>query len=914
MLSAAEKLFQIGRSRSSEELTKIAIKEGSSSDFFGKFFEVAFGMQRYADALHAITRYSKCQDTSVFDFNFAVNSLNLISNTYRNYRDYPEPGEGDFRKNIGAEADDFLIGVFDAFDDNIEAMGYLNEACAHLIRNGFRIKLVLIGDERSGIESRSSVNIQPRLTEEISWIIRVDHVPFDKIGDYYRLLDAVVVSHKPSADKKLLPLMRAAEAQIYGKRLLVSNVFPLSGIATSFDASDLASIIRAIQDTMQLPPPESTANLLSSIVMEPETWSLQVKGNVSAHSLNSASQMKGGPKWSKAIFDTAVEIAQRKFVLNGISKQIVADDIRVPVPGAILKLSASVVYRLQREETSRKAVLLFDFWDKEGRKKATFPEIGVSAVWKQHFRYLNANSKSAMEPVREVFNVKLPEDVSRVAVSIGTVGVKDDEQIEVCIQGRCHGEVAEQCREERKEGISLHQPLPDAIIHDPHCKRLTSDLKVACVLDEFTAECLSHEVTLMKVTREGWQAELERTRPDFLLVESCWRGNDGNWGTLTKGSGGAKKLGGLLRYCKKSGIPTVFWNKEDPPHYEKFGAIAALFDLAITTDVNMVPRYKKDFGINVHPLSFGAQPKVHNPKPIIPRLKKAVFAGSYYRDKPKRCEDFDQVMGQLKSAGVSCDIFDRNFNKGNEKFSFPGRYQSSIMGNLPPDEVWRAHKGYKYQVNMNSVQDSATMFARRVYESLASGTPVISNDSLGVRELFGDVVIMSCERSIADQLQELEASPHAYQSLALRGVRAVMREHTYGHRIQTLCRLIGIDVAVALPKVTLAVSARCLEDIQRARRLFEAQTAQRKRLFIELENFDMAHQLLNDSNQTVTYSMKIARNFYADEKRYYGSDHVLKHDINQPLHAEALEDYLYWGPMEHGSYQLQVSEQIEVAL
>lgn len=465
--------------------------------------------------------------------------------------------------------------------------------------------------------------------------------------------------------------------------------------------------------------------------------------------------------------------------------------------------------------------------------------------------------------------------------------------------------------ESQQKGVARRQP--EAIVHDPSQKRYTSDLTVACVLDEFTAECLSHEVKLIKVTQEAWQSQIEQNPPDFLLVESCWKGNDGNWGTITKGSGGDKKLSGLLRYCKQQGIPTVFWNKEDPPHYDKFGPIAKLFDLAITTDVNMVPRYKADFDIDVHPLSFGAQPRIHNPEPVIPRLPKAVFAGSYYGDKPKRCEDFNAVMGQLERAQVPYDIFDRNFQQGIEKFFFPDHYQDSIVGNLPPEEVWKAHKGYKYQVNMNSVQDSATMFARRVYESLASGTPVISNDSVGVRELFGDIVIMPGKQSIAVQLRALEASPSAYHELARRGVRAVMRGHTYGHRIQALCRLLGMEVEVDLPKATLAVTARSEADIDRAKQLFAAQTAQRKHLFIELENFDTAYQFLNASDDNVTYAMQLAHEFYADERQYYGSDRVLKHDLNAPLAAEALEDFLYWGAGEAPSAQPQATQRVEVS-
>ena len=416
------------------------------------------------------------------------------------------------------------------------------------------------------------------------------------------------------------------------------------------------------------------------------------------------------------------------------------------------------------------------------------------------------------------------------------------------------------------------------------------------MLDEFTTECLSYEVNLIKVTQEDWQSQMKNNAIDFLLVESCWRGNNGNWGTLTKGSSGGRKLSPLLQYCKKNNIPTVFWNKEDPPHYDKFGAIARLFDIAITTDINMVERYKADFGIDVYPLSFAAQPKIHNPAFIIPKLGKAVFAGSYYGDKPKRCLDFNHVMSEVEKAGIAYDIFDRNYQRDIEKFTFPERYQDNIVGNLPPEDIWKVHKGYKYQVNMNSVQDSSTMFARRVYESLASGTPIISNDSKGMRELFGDLVIMPNEHlSVSEQLIQLEASPSIYNEIARAGVRRVMREHTYGHRIQQICKLLNIEIEVTVPKATLAITVSSEADITYAKKIFSAQTAIAKQLFIELENFDTAYKYLNQSDNTVSYAMKLGHAFYNDESQYYGSNKVLKYNANDAIIDTALEDFVYWG-------------------
>lgn len=569
--------------------------------------------------------------------------------------------------------------------------------------------------------------------------------------------------------------------------------------------------------------------------------------------------------------------------------------IGVQEAGDTIELTGAVLYHIRNNVNSRKAVVLLEFLGAKGNKleNITIAGVGVSAAFKQHFRYLNNNCSNIEKSLKPVIKLQLPAAIASVKISVAGMGLKDDEKIDIRLKARCYNEKIE--RESYRQQL-LSQDLPNPIVSDPQNKRYTSDLNIACILDEFTAECLDYEVNLIKVTQESWQSQMEVSNIDFLLVESCWRGNDGNWGTLTKGSSGGRKLSPLLQYCKKNNIPTVFWNKEDPPHYEKFGAIAKLFDVAITTDINMVERYKADFGINVYPLSFAAQPKIHNPTPVLSRLDKAVFAGSYYRDKHKRCADFDKIISQIERANIDYEIFDRNYYRDVENFIYPERYKSKIVGSLPAEEMWKAHKGYKYQINMNTVQDSSTMFARRVYESIASGTPIISNDSIGMRELFGDLVIMpNKNQTIAEQLRELESSPLIYKERVRQGVRRVMREHTYGHRIQQICKLLGMDVEVAVPMATLAITANSESDIECAKNMFDAQTASNKKLFIELENFDNAHRFLNESNNTISYAMKLGSTFYNKEIQYYGSDKVLKCNVNETIPAEALEDSIYWG-------------------
>ena len=189
-------------------------------------------------------------------------------------------------------------------------------------------------------------------------------------------------------------------------------------------------------------------------------------------------------------------------------------------------------------------------------------------------------------------------------------------------------------------------------------------LSIACVIDEFTHESFRPDINLFPISPSNWKEEVKQAQPDFLFVESCWFGNNNQWGSLIYGNSynapnQMDELAKVVEYCKKEGIPTVFWSKEDPVHYDKFAPTAKLFDLVFTTDANMVESYKKDYGIDAEPLCFFFQPAIHNPSEVILRKNKAAFAGSYYSTKKERCADFDVLIDALKRANVEYDIFDR---------------------------------------------------------------------------------------------------------------------------------------------------------------------------------------------------------------------------------------------------------------
>ena len=320
------------------------------------------------------------------------------------------------------------------------------------------------------------------------------------------------------------------------------------------------------------------------------------------------------------------------------------------------------------------------------------------------------------------------------------------------------------------------------------------NLTVACILDDFSMASFAPEADFVPLTMRDWEVELITAQPDMLLVESAWRGHKQRWTNQVARCG--PEIMAILEWCRERGVPTAFWNKEDPVHFMTFLTVAREFDAVFTTDVGSVPAYRAALGKdNVHFLPFAAQPTSHNPLELFHRIEGCAFAGAYYRKYPERTVDLERLTSAL-AADAPFHIYDRNFGHPESDYTFPQEYQQYIVGGLAPDEIDIAYKGYTSNLNLNSVKQSQSMFARRVYELMASNTLVISNFSRGVRTMFGDLLASTdSPAELTRWFEALDAEPNGRERLRVMATRKVMAEHTYAERLAFIASCLGLELA-----------------------------------------------------------------------------------------------------------------------
>jgi spore maturation protein CgeB/glycosyltransferase involved in cell wall biosynthesis len=377
------------------------------------------------------------------------------------------------------------------------------------------------------------------------------------------------------------------------------------------------------------------------------------------------------------------------------------------------------------------------------------------------------------------------------------------------------------------------------------------DMRIACIMDEFTFGSYAPEAKLFQLTPEEWKSELVACDPDLLFIESAWRGKDDLWGN--KVGHASKEVHEIVDWCRQHNIPTVFWNKEDPIHFETFLNTARLFDYVFTTDIDCIHRYKGALGHDrVYLLPFAAQPSVNNPIEKFERKDAFCFAGAYYVRYPDRTRDLGNFVVRLSEL-KPVEIYDRNYGKDDSNYQFPAEYQPFIVGNLPFEEIDKAYKGYNYAINLNSIKQSQTMFARRVYELLASNTLTISNFSRGVRLMFGDLIITSDNGDeIARRFGEIVLDETSARKHCLAALRKVMSEHTYADRLRYVVNKIrNSDIEDISPIIAMAGVVTTLDEYNRVLDSYRRQYHIRKKLYLVIPDHLELPETLSDDIITI---------------------------------------------------------------
>lgn len=266
-------------------------------------------------------------------------------------------------------------------------------------------------------------------------------------------------------------------------------------------------------------------------------------------------------------------------------------------------------------------------------------------------------------------------------------------------------------------------------------------VRAAFLCDEMTWQDFQGCCDCIFLHPKLWREQLRQFSPDILFCEAAWSGIE-RFPNVWRGRvyrdrrlsfDNRKVLRHILSECARRGIPTVFWNKEDPTYFRHpiydFTDTALAFDMVFTTAQECIPDYQALGQQRVGLLPFGVNTELFSLEGYTPRPNTAIFAGSWFGDHPERCAALEQMLDYALERGWALDIYDRKSDSPEQRFRFPPKYRPYIRPAVPYREMAAIYKRYAYAINVNTVVDSASMCSRRLLQLAACGPVVLSNDS-----------------------------------------------------------------------------------------------------------------------------------------------------------------------------------------
>lgn len=327
-----------------------------------------------------------------------------------------------------------------------------------------------------------------------------------------------------------------------------------------------------------------------------------------------------------------------------------------------------------------------------------------------------------------------------------------------------------------------------------------SDIRAGIITDDYMYNYYKDALDFEYIHYENYRKQLDTGNFSFVLYVSCWNGLEKDY----CGVEGNKKVAEIFDYANAIGITTIFQTIEDPVSYDYYLDIAKRSKVILTSDTAMVDRYKADLGNeNVHAIEYGINPKFHNPVDFM-RYKgdkssylssMILFAGSWFSIYPERCHDCARIFdGVVEDLDHSLLIIDRQSNLPKEQrkdYVFPVRYQQFSMGAVDHADLQKIHRLFDYSICVNTVKNSDTMCAMRVYELQAQGCLMLSNYALVISKKFPSIFMISDEDEVSYILNGY--TKREIFNMQVDGIRRMYSGSTVYDRLNDIFQYAGIQ-------------------------------------------------------------------------------------------------------------------------
>src|SRR5699024_9034190 len=147
-----------------------------------------------------------------------------------------------------------------------------------------------------------------------------------------------------------------------------------------------------------------------------------------------------------------------------------------------------------------------------------------------------------------------------------------------------------------------------------------------------------------------------------------------------------------------------------------------------------------------------------------------------------------------------------NSHLNDPRYRFPNRFAHAITPAIDHQPLLDIQRVADISINLNSVQNSSSMFANRAIELQAQGTFVLSNYNVGLNSL-------SPHSDLSNGFTDPPAVLYQLTEAAIRDVQAVVIRTAFSNdlaimRIAKIIDTVGLEAEVSDPRVLIVAKDR----------------------------------------------------------------------------------------------------------
>ena len=360
-----------------------------------------------------------------------------------------------------------------------------------------------------------------------------------------------------------------------------------------------------------------------------------------------------------------------------------------------------------------------------------------------------------------------------------------------------------------------------------------NSLKIATILENYSFYNLNYECSLIKLKTTNWKETIIKKKPDFLLVESLTKNLEW-YKELVHINTHNSVLKEITKFCDSNDIPTVFWNTASSQAFDNYINASKLFKYVFTAHSDNMEKYKSLLNHNnIFKLDFAVQPKLFNPHHV-----NKIKIGDIYCE----VDSFDKETSDLLLALSTEYTIHFYSSKNIEDFNINPNLHELIKTNYKGmiQQKNRSNILKKYYLSLNFVSNTNLLIKtyQNIYESLASGISCINTCSE-----INNITLKECIyfhkniNSTKDYVHKIINNSYYRCRLSLQSQRKIFNNHTYAHRLKSICDSIDLIYPEELnPSVSFIACTNKLNTMKNILDNYNRQMYSNKELIVVLNN------------------------------------------------------------------------------